>query len=65
MSPEPKSAAMALHMLKVDITMLADHIMDASAGRLKQTTGTETDSAKAGISTDVKSLSGYLDEVER
>ncbi|XP_014880230.1 calmodulin-binding transcription activator 2-like isoform X2 [Poecilia latipinna] len=50
---------------QVDITMLADHIMDASAGRLKQTTVTETDSAKVGISSDVKSLSGYLDEVER
>uniref|UniRef100_A0A087X517 Calmodulin-binding transcription activator 1 n=1 Tax=Poecilia formosa TaxID=48698 RepID=A0A087X517_POEFO len=49
---------------QVDITMLADHIMDASAGRLKQTTVTETDSAKVGISSDVKSLSAYLDEVE-
>ncbi|XP_036008113.1 calmodulin-binding transcription activator 1 isoform X6 [Fundulus heteroclitus] len=51
--------------LQVDITMLADHIMDASAGRLKQTTDAEAGSAKVGISSDVKSLSGYLDDVER
>ncbi|MEQ2214088.1 hypothetical protein XENOCAPTIV_019723, partial [Xenoophorus captivus] len=49
----------------VDITMLADHIMDPSAGRPKPTAGPEADSAKVGISSDVKSLSGYLDEVER
>ncbi|MED6256661.1 hypothetical protein ATANTOWER_007716 [Ataeniobius toweri] len=51
--------------LQVDITMLADHIMDPSAGRPKPTAGPEADSAKVGISSDVKSLSGYLDEVER
>ena len=45
--------------------MLADHIMDASAGRLKQPVDTETDSGKARISSDVKLLSDYLDEVER
>lgn len=45
--------------------MLADHIMDASAGRHKQTAATEAGSAKAAISSDVKSLSGYLEEVER
>ncbi|XP_041836777.1 calmodulin-binding transcription activator 1-like [Melanotaenia boesemani] len=50
--------------LQVDI-MLADHIMDTSAGRLKQAMDTETDTGKVGISSDVRLLSGYLDEVER
>ncbi|XP_024125346.1 calmodulin-binding transcription activator 1 isoform X1 [Oryzias melastigma] len=51
--------------LQVDITMLADHIMDASAGRLKQAMDTETDTEKVEISSDVRLLSGYLDKVER
>ncbi|XP_053171190.1 calmodulin-binding transcription activator 1-like [Scomber japonicus] len=52
--------------LQMDITMLADHIMEASPGRLKQETmETETDSGKVGISRDVRLLSGYLGEVER
>ncbi|XP_010788967.1 calmodulin-binding transcription activator 1-like isoform X1 [Notothenia coriiceps] len=52
--------------LQMDITMLADHIMEASAGRLKQEAmETETDSGKGGISSDVRLLSGYLSEVER
>ncbi|XP_053297804.1 calmodulin-binding transcription activator 1-like [Pleuronectes platessa] len=50
--------------LQMDITMLADHIMEASAGRLKQE-AVETDSGKVGISSDVRLLSGYLSEVER
>ncbi|XP_069366179.1 calmodulin-binding transcription activator 1-like isoform X5 [Paralichthys olivaceus] len=50
--------------LQMDITMLADHIMEASAGRLKQE-AVETDSGKLGISSDVRLLSGYLSEVER
>lgn len=46
--------------------MLADHIMEASTGSLKQEAmETETDSGKVGISSDVRLLSGYLDEVER
>ncbi len=44
--------------------MLADHIMEASTGRLKQEES-ETDSRKAGLSSDVRLLSGYLGEVER
>lgn len=56
----------ALHVLQVDITMLADHIMEASTGRLKQEAmESETDSTKVGISSDVRLLSGYLGEVER
>ncbi|KAI3369473.1 hypothetical protein L3Q82_007692 [Scortum barcoo] len=52
--------------LQMDITMLADHIMEASTGRLKQEAmETETDSGKVGISSDVRLLSGYLGEVER
>ncbi|XP_017278300.1 calmodulin-binding transcription activator 1 isoform X2 [Kryptolebias marmoratus] len=51
--------------LQVDITMLADHFMYASADRLKQVVDTESDVGKVGLSSDVKSLSGYLDEVER
>ncbi|XP_029989738.1 LOW QUALITY PROTEIN: calmodulin-binding transcription activator 1-like [Sphaeramia orbicularis] len=52
--------------LQMDITMLADHIMEASASRLKQEAmETETDSGKLGISSDVRLLSGYLGEVER
>ncbi|XP_034022894.1 calmodulin-binding transcription activator 1-like, partial [Thalassophryne amazonica] len=55
--------------LQVDITMLADHIMDASTGRLKQegtvTMETEPEPAKAENNSDVRFLSGYLSEVER
>ncbi|KAM3622408.1 uncharacterized protein V6R79_024534 [Siganus canaliculatus] len=53
--------------LQMDITMLADHIMETSAGRLKQEAmETETDSSvKVGVSSDVRLLSGYLDEVEK
>ncbi|TMS18948.1 Calmodulin-binding transcription activator 1 [Larimichthys crocea] len=52
--------------LQMDITMLADHIMEASTGRLKQEAlETETDSGKVGLSSDVRLLSGYLSEVER
>ncbi|XP_078105715.1 calmodulin-binding transcription activator 1-like [Sander vitreus] len=51
---------------EMDITMLADHIMEASTGRHKQEAmETETDSGKLGISSDVRLLSGYLGEVER
>lgn len=53
-------------VLQMDITMLADHIMEVSTGRLKQEAmETETDSGKVGISSDVRLLSGYLGEVER
>lgn len=52
-------------MLQVDITMLADHFMDAPSDRLKQAVDTQSDVVKVGLSSDVKSLSGYLDEVER
>ncbi|XP_028430767.1 calmodulin-binding transcription activator 1-like isoform X2 [Perca flavescens] len=52
--------------LQMDITMLADHIMEASTVRLKQEAmETETDSGKVGLSSDVRLLSGYLGEVER
>ncbi|KAM6928169.1 LOW QUALITY PROTEIN: calmodulin-binding transcription activator 1-like [Xenentodon cancila] len=51
--------------LQVDITMLADDIVDASSGRLKQAVDTETHSGKARLSSDVNILSDYLDEVER
>ncbi|XP_029005942.1 calmodulin-binding transcription activator 1-like isoform X2 [Betta splendens] len=50
--------------LQMDITMLADHIMEASTARLKQD-AMETDSAKVALSSDVRLLSGYLGEVER
>lgn len=50
----------------MDITMLADHIMEASTGRLKQEAmETETEPRRLGISSDVRLLSGYLGEVER
>ncbi|XP_071349335.1 calmodulin-binding transcription activator 1-like isoform X7 [Trachinotus anak] len=48
--------------LQMDITMLADHIMEASTGRLMET---QADSGKVGISSDIRLLSGYLSEVER
>ncbi|XP_035488164.2 calmodulin-binding transcription activator 1-like isoform X3 [Scophthalmus maximus] len=52
--------------LQMDITMLADHIMEASNDRLKQeAVVTETDCGKAGIGRDVRLLSDYLSEVER
>ncbi|XP_041639378.1 calmodulin-binding transcription activator 1-like isoform X2 [Cheilinus undulatus] len=52
--------------LQMDITMLADHILEASTDRLKQEDlETETDSGKSGINSDVRYLSGYLGEVER
>uniref|UniRef100_A0A3P8S4Y7 CG-1 domain-containing protein n=1 Tax=Amphiprion percula TaxID=161767 RepID=A0A3P8S4Y7_AMPPE len=51
-----------LHVLQMDITMLADHIMEASTGRLKQEAmETEVDSGKVGISSDVRLLSSYLE----
>ncbi|XP_077581614.1 calmodulin-binding transcription activator 1-like isoform X6 [Stigmatopora nigra] len=52
--------------LQMDISMLADHIMETSTARLKQEEmETETDSARSGLSGDVRLLSGYLAEVER
>ncbi|KAM7006850.1 calmodulin-binding transcription activator 1-like isoform 7-T7 [Tautogolabrus adspersus] len=52
--------------LQMDITMLADHILEASNGRLKQEDmETETDSGRMRISSDVRLLSGFLAEVER
>ncbi|XP_039884907.1 calmodulin-binding transcription activator 1-like isoform X2 [Simochromis diagramma] len=52
--------------LQMDITMLADHIVEASTGRLKQEViEAEIESRKVGISSDVRLLSGYLGEVER
>lgn len=51
-------------MLQMDITMLADHIMEVSTARLKQD-AMETDCAKVALSSDVRLLSGYLGEVER
>lgn len=57
---------LALYVLQMDITMLADHIMEASSARVKQEAmETEIDSGKVGISSDVRLLSGYLGEVER
>ncbi|KAM9409523.1 calmodulin-binding transcription activator 1-like [Pholidichthys leucotaenia] len=49
--------------LQMDITMLADHIMEASTGRLKEE-AIEAD-IKSGINSDARLLSGYLSEVER
>ncbi|XP_057702975.1 calmodulin-binding transcription activator 1-like isoform X2 [Corythoichthys intestinalis] len=52
--------------LQMDISMLADHIMETSTARLKQEDmETETDSGRSGLSGDVRLLSGYLAEVER
>uniref|UniRef100_A0A8C7Z7V8 Calmodulin-binding transcription activator 1 n=1 Tax=Oryzias sinensis TaxID=183150 RepID=A0A8C7Z7V8_9TELE len=62
---EAKPTKQLLYMLQVDITMLADHIMDASAGSLKQAMDIETEPGKVEISNDVRLLSGYLDKVER
>lgn len=51
---------------QMDITMLADHIMEASTCGLKQgALEAESDSGKVGIGGDVRFLSGYLSEVER
>lgn len=51
---------------QMDITMLADHIMEASTCGLKQgALEAETDSGKVGMGSDVRFLSGYLSEVER
>ncbi|XP_068598487.1 calmodulin-binding transcription activator 1-like [Brachionichthys hirsutus] len=46
--------------LQMDITMLADHIMDVSTGRLKP----EANETETEISGDVRLLSDYLGEVE-
>uniref|UniRef100_A0A667XRR8 Calmodulin-binding transcription activator 1 n=1 Tax=Myripristis murdjan TaxID=586833 RepID=A0A667XRR8_9TELE len=58
-----------LSFQNMDMTMLADHIMEASSGRIKQeasvTMETETVPGKVGISSDVRLLSGYLGDVER
>ncbi|XP_056885098.1 calmodulin-binding transcription activator 1-like isoform X5 [Takifugu flavidus] len=52
--------------LQMDITMLADDIMESSTDRLKQEAmETEIDSGKLGISSDVRLLTSYLGEVER
>ncbi|KAM9860056.1 calmodulin-binding transcription activator 1-like [Aulostomus maculatus] len=52
--------------LQMDISMLADHIMETSTGRLKQVTvETDEESVKVGISSDVRLLSGCIGEVER
>lgn len=56
-------------VLQTDIAMLADHIEEASAGRLKHeasvTMEAETVAGKVGISSDARLLSAYLGEVER
>lgn len=55
-----------LNSFQMDITMLADHIMEVSTCGLKQgAMETETDAGKVGIGSDVRLLSGYLSEVER
>ncbi|XP_068172245.1 calmodulin-binding transcription activator 1-like isoform X1 [Antennarius striatus] len=46
--------------LQMDITMLADHIMEVSAGRLKP----ETKETETEVSSDVRLLSDYLGEVQ-
>lgn len=56
----------ALYSFQMDITMLADHIMEASTCGLKQgAMEAESDSGKVGIGSDMRFLSGYLSEVER
>lgn len=51
---------------QMDITMLADDIMESSADRFKQEAmETQIDSGKLGISSDVRLLTSYLGEVER
>ncbi|XP_061841655.1 calmodulin-binding transcription activator 1-like isoform X2 [Nerophis lumbriciformis] len=52
--------------LQLDISMLADHIMETSTGGFEQgTMETDTNSGRLGLSRDVRLLSGYLAEVER
>uniref|UniRef100_A0A3P8UWR7 Calmodulin-binding transcription activator 1 n=1 Tax=Cynoglossus semilaevis TaxID=244447 RepID=A0A3P8UWR7_CYNSE len=52
--------------LQMDISMLADHIVETSAVRLKQeVVEPETESEKAWMNSNVRLLSGYLTEVER
>lgn len=50
----------------MDLTMLADDMMESSADRLKQEAmETETDSGKLGISSNVRLLTSYLCGMER
>lgn len=65
-----KCCKLCLHwislLFQMDITMLADDIMESSTDRLKQEAmETEIDSGKLGISSDVRLLTSYLGEVER
>lgn len=56
----------ALCVFQMDISMLADHIVETSAVRLKQeVVEPETESEKAWMNSNVRLLSGYLTEVER
>lgn len=51
---------------QMDVTMLADDIMESSTGRLKQEAmETEIDSGKLGISSNVRLLTSYLSDMER
>ncbi|XP_053722984.1 calmodulin-binding transcription activator 1-like isoform X2 [Synchiropus splendidus] len=50
--------------LQMDITMLADHIMDVASGRLKHV-DVERETNSEGNSNDAKLLSSYLGEVEK
>ncbi|KAK7880311.1 hypothetical protein WMY93_033046 [Mugilogobius chulae] len=52
--------------IQMDLSLLADHIMEATSERLKQEPmETEVDSRGAGLSSDVTALSGCLSDVER
>ncbi|KAJ0068981.1 hypothetical protein NL108_015757 [Boleophthalmus pectinirostris] len=52
--------------VQMDLSLLADHIMEATSERLKQEPmETEIDSRGAGLSSDVTALSGCLSDVER
>lgn len=51
---------------QMDVTMLADDIVESSTERLKQEAmETEIDSGKWGISSNVRLLTSYLGDMER
>lgn len=50
---------------QMDITMLADDIMESSTEPKQEAMETEIDSGKLGISSNVRLLTSYLGDMER
>lgn len=50
---------------QMDITMLADDIMESSTELKQEAMETEIDSGKLGISSNVRLLTSYLGDMER